>query len=228
MAIAAVAYRGETRHVKACRTALYALMRMVYGGDVLSILGFSASSRHRALQARDESLSRFGPDAPRVVILADVRGQRADLATKLTMDGDRVRLHLKPSPTPSGYMRCTERVELMVSARDWSITCCKHTEHENHVRMSRKRTLQDMEMGEDVVVSWLEVINIRHASSIRFLIWVGRQLTVVSKAQSFWDIYRTFILPLVLDNRGVTSMQRRERKARIYQRPLASVHAEIT
>ena len=219
--IGAVASRGDRNHVRACLTVLYALLRTIYGTDLLRIVGFS-DILSPALQAQYESLSRFGPDAPRVLILADVRGQRADIATKLTIDAHRVRLYIKVSPTVSGYISCTERVELMVSARDSSITWCNLTEHD--ARMSRNSTLLDTtRMVVDVSVSWLEIVNIRYASFIRFLIWFGRQLTVSIRADSFWEIYRTFILPIVLDSR----LKRRATKATIVERPLDSLNTEI-
>lgn len=195
-AIAAAAQRGDRAHIIACREVLQPLLRLIYGKDFNGIIGIAPASA--TFLRRYESLSRFTA-AARVFVLANVCNIEAgSVVTNVALREGRVAVTV----APKRLIRC---VELMVSSAPRHILTPRPSAKRNH--------------------SCLEVIDVHRVTYIRFLIWVGKELTA-RVGSSFGDVYRETILPRLLDHHTDTD-DTVSKKKRVYDVPLSQVCPEL-
>lgn len=144
------------------------------------------------LQERYESLSRFTTACPRVFVLVEVYDNTTNVAADLLITGGG-RVCL--TTYARKYTRCAQ---LMITGLPYRI------------------------LGMPCNQSSFEVIDVDQVIHIRFLIWVGKQLTVKTES-SFLDVYQGEILPKVLDQQNKLSCK----KQRVFDIPLARVCPQI-
>ena len=192
-AIAAAAERGDEAHIDASCKVLCPLLRLIYGKDFNKIIGIAPASGGLR---RYESLSRFTPAAPRVFVLANVCNSEAGgVVASVALREGRVSVTVAPkSPF--------RRVELM-------LTSAPHRMLTTRLPAKRKH-------------SWLEVIDVHRVTHIRFLIWVGKELTA-RVGSSFGDAYRGTILPILVDQ----TSDMVSKTTRVHDIPLSEVCAEL-
>ena len=149
-------------------------------------------SGEKSLKERYHNLSRMEHGAARTFLLVDVYNDIPSVKVDVTIANRCIGLSVYAETA-------IRRVQLMLTAMP-------------QCSLKRKRDCE----------SCLEIIDVKRVTYIRFLIWVGKQLTFRIHT-SFWDIYQTIIFPILLWTDGAGAAD----KSVIHDIPLSQVHAQI-
>lgn len=145
------------------------------------------------LHKRYRSLSRFTPACPRAFVIVKLY-DKTRVTVNLLKTRGRVRSTLH-------VYRTTRSAQLMLTAVPYRI-----------LAMPRDRNDKQ---------SWLEVIDVDRVTYIRFLIWIGKQLSAKTDP-GFLDVYQVGVLPRVLVQSKVSC-----KKHEVHDVPLAEVCLQV-
>lgn len=150
-------------------------------------------SGQQSLKERYHNLSRMELASPRTFLLVDVYNDVPSVKVDVTTANRCIRLSVSAKIT-------IRRVQLMLTAMPQRSLKRKH----------------DCE-------SCFEIIDVNRVTHIRFLIWVGKQLTSCIDT-SFSDIYQTMIFPILLLSDGAAAAHK---SVDIHHIPLSQLRAQI-